>query len=173
MAQITEDMLKLSQVIRNDLRLETVDLSGMVSEIVKDLSEKEPERKIGFAIESDIFAKGDPSLLHIALYNLIENAWKFSAKLPQAKIEFGITRQENSEVYFVKDNGIGFNMQYNDKLFKPFQRLHANTDFPGHGIGLATVQRVISRHGGKIWADSEQGKGTAIYFTLGNYGMQS
>ena len=173
MAQITEDMLKLSKVIRNDLRWETVNLSEMVSQIAKDLSEKEPERKIGFTIAPNVFAEGDPSLLHIAIYNLIENAWKFTAKSPQALIEFAMIREDNSDVYFVKDNGIGFNMQYTDKLFLPFQRLHANTDFPGHGIGLATVQRVISRHGGKIWADSEQGKGTAIYFTLGNYGKES
>jgi len=173
MAQITEDMLKLSKVIRNDLRWETVNLSDTVSEIVKGLSEKEPERKISVKIAPNVIAKGDPSLLHIALYNLIENAWKFSAKSTQAEIEFATVQRDNSDIYFVKDNGIGFNMQYADKLFLPFQQLHANKDFPGHGIGLATVQRVISRHGGKIWADSEQGKGTAIYFTLGNYGKES
>lgn len=173
MAQITEGMLELSRVIRNDLRWETVNLSDMVSEIVKGLRGKEPDRKIEITIAPNVFTKGDPNLLHIALYNLIENSWKFSSKSPQAQIEFAKVLRDNTNVYFVKDNGIGFNMQYADKLFLPFQRLHADADFFGHGIGLATVHRVISRHGGKIWTDSEVGKGTAIYFTLGNYGFET
>ena len=168
MAQITEDMLKLSRVIRYELRWETVNLSDTVSEIAQSLLDKEPERKVVFEIAQDINAHGDSSLLHIALYNLVENAWKFSAKVAQPRIEFSVIRQDQTEVYYVKDNGAGFDMQYSDKLFQPFQRLHADRDFPGHGIGLATVQRVIRRHGGRIWAESEPGKGTIIYFTLGD-----
>lgn len=170
MAQITEGMLKLSQVIRCELRWETVDLSGTVSEIARGLIEKSPDIHYEVVIAPGVFARGDPSLLQIALYNLIENAWKFSAKSPDAKIEFATYMQDRTPVYFIRDNGIGFNMQYTDKLFQPFQRLHASADFPGHGIGLATVQRVIRRHGGTIWAESEQDKGTTIYFTLGGYG---
>jgi len=173
MAQIIDDMLKLSKVIRNDLSWETVNLSDMASAIVKGLSEQEPERKTAIKIAPDIIARGDPSLLHIALFNLIENAWKFSADSPQVEIEFSKVQQDDSVIYFIKDNGIGFDMQYADKLFMPFQRFQTKTDYPGHGIGLATVQRVISRHVGKIWAESEQGKGTTFYFTLGNYGKES
>ena len=171
MAQITEGMLKLSEVVRYELRWETVNLSDMVSVIAKNLNEKEPAREIEFVIEQNISAGGDPSLLRIALYNLLENAWKYTAKSVQAKIEFTSTDIDNTKVYLVKDNGIGFDMKYTDNLFQPFHRLHSSSDFPGHGIGLATVQRVISRHGGKIWAVSEIGKGTVIYFTLGEFGM--
>lgn len=169
MAQITEDMLKLSHVIRNELHLETVSISEMVHEIAQGLGETDPARKSEFIIEPNVTAVGDRSLLHIALYNLIENAWKFSADSPLAKIEFATATQGKEKVYCVKDNGIGFDMQFADKLFQPFQRLHVN-DFKGHGIGLATVQRVIRRHGGDIWADSEMGNGTVICFTLGERG---
>jgi PAS domain S-box-containing protein len=168
MAQITEDMLKLSKVIRSDLHWEQVNLSDMVAEICEGLHNSEPERKMAIKIAPDVIVQGDPSLLHVALYNLVENAWKFSAKSAQAAIEFATSRDGGSDIYMLKDNGIGFDMKYADKLFQPFQRLHAYADYPGHGIGLATVQRVINRHGGKIWLNSEKGQGTTIYFTLGN-----
>ena len=171
MAQITEDMLKLSQVIRNELRWETINLSDMATDIAIGLREKEPARQVYFDIAQDISANGDPSLLRIALYNLFENAWKFSTRSTQPRIEFSALDHENERVFVVKDNGIGFDMRYQDKLFQPFQRLHAMNDFPGHGIGLATVQRVINRHGGRIWVDSEPGKGTNIYFTLGSFAI--
>lgn len=172
MAQITEGMLKLSEVIRYELHWEKVSLSDIVSVIAHDLNEKDPERVIEFAIEKNITVRGDPSLLHIALYNLLENAWKYSIKSSRTIIEFSSITMDNINVYLVKDNGIGFDMHYTDKLFQPFQRLHPNSDYQGQGIGLATVQRVISRHGGKIWADSEIGKGTTFYFTLGDIGMK-
>lgn len=170
MAQITEDMLKLSHVIRNEIHKETVSLSDMVSEIASGLSEADPERNFEFVIAPNVTAFGDRSLLHIALYNLIENAWKFSANSFQTRIEFATENQSAGKVYWIKDNGIGFDMQFSDKLFQPFQRLHIN-EFKGHGIGLANVQRVIRRHGGEVWADSEIGKGTSIYFTLDEKGQ--
>jgi PAS domain S-box-containing protein len=167
MAQITEDMLKLSRVTRSELRVEPLNLSNIVSEIDKGLSEKTPVRKIEFIIAPDLIVEGDPSLMQIALYNLLDNAWKFTSKSLQARIEFGADFRDHETVYFVRDNGIGIDMKYAGKLFQPFQRLHSDKDFPGTGIGLATVQRVIKRHGGKIWIESELGIGTTIYFTLG------
>lgn len=172
MAQIIEGMLKLSEVIRCELRWETFSLSEIAVLIAKDLAEKDPKREIEFAIAPDVFADGDSSLLRIALYNLMENAWKFSTKIPQAKIEFTSIEKEGETIYLMRDNGIGFDMQYAHNLFQPFQRLHTG-DFPGQGIGLATVQRVIRRHGGRIWAESEVGKGTTFYFTLADSGSCS
>jgi light-regulated signal transduction histidine kinase (bacteriophytochrome) len=122
------------------------------------------------AIAPNVVIKGDPSLLQIAFYNLLENAWKFSVKSPVARIEFGTSTIYRTEVYYVKDNGTGFDMKYADKLFKPFQRLHVDLEVPGTGIGLATVQRIVKRHGGDIWAESEPGKGTTIFFTLTPFG---
>jgi len=167
MDQITRDMLTLSRVIRSELRIDDVNLSNIVSTIAKELSEKEPTRKVEFIISPDVMVKGDASLLQMALYNLLENSWKFTAKIKEARIEFGTVFKDNERIYFVRDNGVGFNMQYVDKLFQPFQRLHTEDEYPGTGIGLATVQRVIRRHGGRIWAESQLGKGTTIYFTLG------
>ncbi len=166
MAQITEGMLKLSEVIRYEIQWETDSLSDIVTLIAKGLREKDPERNVEFAITPGIFATGDFSLLQIALYNLMENAWKFTAKSPQTRIEFTSMQIEGATVYLVRDNGIGFDMQYAVKMFLPFQRLHTS-GFAGHGIGLATVQRVILRHRGRIWAESELGKGSTFYFTLG------
>jgi PAS domain S-box-containing protein len=167
MDQITKDMLMLSRVIRSELRMGDVSLSNIVSVIAKELSEKEPTRKVKFIMAPDVMVKGDSSLLQMALYNLLENAWKFTAKMKESRIEFGTMIKDNERIYFVSDNGVGFDMQYVDKLFQPFQRLHTGDAYPGTGIGLATVQRVIRRHGGRIWAESQVGKGTTFYFTLG------
>jgi PAS domain S-box-containing protein len=167
MDQITKDMLTLSRVIRSELRIGDVNLSNIVSSLTKDLIEKEPTRKVNFIIAPDVMVKGDASLLQMALYNLLENAWKFTAKTKEARIEFGTMVKDDERIYFVSDNGVGFDMQYVDKLFQPFQRLHTNAEYPGTGIGLATVQRVIRRHSGRIWAESQVGKGTTFYFTLG------
>lgn len=168
MSNITEGMLKLSEVIRYEPHWESVSISDMVTMIVQDLKEKDPERDVEFFIAQNVSTRSDPSLLNIALYNLLENAWKFSSKSQRAKIEFNVINVDNEKIYFVKDNGIGFDMKYAQNLYQPFQRLHTDNDFSGHGIGLATVQRVIRRHGGKIWAESEIGKGTTFYFTLGD-----
>jgi signal transduction histidine kinase len=112
-----------------------------------------------------VIVNGDKQLIDVMLRNILENAWKFTAKLEKTEIQFGVSSQNNNKVCYIKDNGVGFDMRYSDKLFKPFQRLHHETDFPGTGIGLATAQRIVHRHGGKIWAESEVGKGTTVYFT--------
>jgi PAS domain S-box-containing protein len=171
MAHITEDMLKLSRVIRADLRLEPFDVSGAVSATLQELGEKEPGRKVEIVVAPGVMVNGDKALLQIALRNILDNAWKFTKKNPQARIEFGTGRLYNTDIYFVKDNGVGFDMKYADKLFQPFQRLNVDRDFPGTGIGLATVQRIIKRHSGDIWAESEPGRGTSVFFTLGEAGQ--
>jgi len=138
----------------------------LAAEIVPSLQEIEPDRKVEILITADLTAKGDPHLLQVVLNNLIGNAWKFSSQEAQAKIEVGRAVIDGENVFFVRDNGVGFNMAYADKLFGAFQRLHGVNEFPGTGVGLATVQRIINRHGGRIWAESEVGKGATFFFTL-------
>jgi ligand-binding sensor domain-containing protein/signal transduction histidine kinase len=166
MAQLIDDMLNLSRVTRGEMRLEKVNLSELAQDIVGELARREPERKVNFAIASEVVAAGDARLLRVALDNLLGNAWKFTSKRPEASIEFGRTQQGGHTVYFVRDNGAGFDMQYAARLFGAFQRLHTTEEFPGTGIGLATVQRIIHRHGGRIWAESKVGEGATFYFML-------
>jgi hypothetical protein len=134
----------------------------LAEEIITDLRQQSPERQASVKIQANLFAQADPTLIHDVLGNLFGNAWKFTSQSAQAQIEFG--RQVN--VFFVRDNGIGFDMAYVDKLFTAFQRLHRVDEFPGTGIGLATVQRIIQRHGGRIWAEAEPDHGATFYFTL-------
>jgi light-regulated signal transduction histidine kinase (bacteriophytochrome) len=143
-----------------------VDLSSIAQSIIEELRANQPERKAETIIGPHLMACGDKNLLTIAMWNLMENAWKFTSKCPQARIELGAVEKDGERVHFIRDNGIGFDMRYKDKLFQPFQRLTTDKDYPGTGIGLAIVQRVIHRHGGKIWAESEKEKGTTFYFTL-------
>jgi light-regulated signal transduction histidine kinase (bacteriophytochrome) len=167
MGQLIDDLLTLSRVTRSDLRKESVDLSRLASRICTHLQQVYPERQVEFEIEPNLFARGDARLLQVVLDNLLNNAWKFTARQTQAKIEFGTMTQENGiPVYFVRDNGVGFDMVFVDKLFKPFQRLHRMEEFPGNGIGLATVQRIIHRHGGQAWAEGDLNQGATFYFTL-------
>jgi light-regulated signal transduction histidine kinase (bacteriophytochrome) len=144
-----------------------VDLSILAQSILAELKAAQPERQTEFVVPSSLIVDGDQQLLTIALRNLLENAWKFTGKCKQTRIEFGVTRQEGEKVYFIKDNGAGFNMKYSDKLFQPFQRLHSEKEYEGTGIGLAIVQGVIRRHGGRVWGESEKGRGATFYFTLG------
>ncbi len=130
------------------------------------MQEAEPKRKTRIEISPNLSARGDAALLQVVMENLICNAWKFSTKEINPRIEVGRTTIDGEEIFFVRDNGVGFNMAYADKLFGTFQRLHGMEEFPGTGIGLATVQRIINRHGGKVWAESEVGKGATFYFTL-------
>jgi PAS domain S-box-containing protein len=167
MSQLIDDMLKLSRVSRAEMHPEEVNLSEIVRSIIEDLQRSQPERGAEFIISPEIITYGDRSLLDAMLRNLLENAWKFTGKCQQTRIEFGITHQDGIPVYYVKDNGIGFDMKYSDKLFKPFSRLHTQDDYPGTGIGLANVQKIVHRHGGRIWAEAELGKGATFYFTLG------
>jgi signal transduction histidine kinase len=166
MGQLIDDILKLSRITRAEFRKETVDISQLAETVVTELRSVDPERQVEVMIKPNLVTRGDPRLLLIALQNLIGNAWKFTSKVPSAKIEIGDTNHEGTPAYFIRDNGAGFDMTYADKLFQPFQRLHKATDYPGTGIGLATVQRIIRRHGGKIWAESTEGRGTTFYFTL-------
>ena len=169
MAQLIDDVLNLSRVTRSEMRFEKIDLGTLVSKIRKELQERQPDRKVEFAISSGLVGRGDARLLRIVLENLLGNAWKFTGKHPLAKIEFGVTHVghgHDKPVFYVRDDGAGFDMAYVDKLFVPFQRLHASAEFPGTGIGLATVQRIIHRHGGRVWAEGEVEKGATFYFTL-------
>ena len=166
MARLIDDMLKLSRVTRSEMRNERVDLSGLAREVAGSLKEGQPGRDVDFVIQDGLTATGDPRLLRQALENLLGNAWKFTARRERAKIEFGTAEREGRKVYFVRDDGAGFDMTYAGKLFGPFQRLHSDADFPGTGIGLATVQRIVHRHGGKVWAEGEPDKGATVYFTL-------
>jgi PAS domain S-box-containing protein len=167
MAELIDALLGLSRVTRAELSREPVDMTAMAHMIAADLQRNEPVREVAFVIADGLTASGDARLLRVALENLLGNAWKFSAKQPQARIEVGSLAQPNGALaFFVRDNGAGFDMAYADKLFGAFQRLHRMNEFPGTGIGLATVQRIVHRHGGRIWAEGEMGQGATFYFTL-------
>jgi signal transduction histidine kinase len=167
MSELIDDVLYLSRVTRAELREHEIDLSGLVTLLLERMQEAEPARRVETKVRPGIVVNGDGQLLRIAIQNLIDNAWKFSGKEPSPRIEFGTSSVAGEQTYFVRDNGAGFNMAYVDRLFGPFQRLHPATDFPGSGIGLATVQRIIHRHGGRIWAEGLEGQGATFYFTLG------
>jgi len=168
MAQLIDDMLGLSRITRHEMLREPVDLSALARSITSHFRAQQPERSAEFVITEDAMVEGDRHLLEIMLENLLSNAWKFTSKQPHARIECGkeSTGGDSKTIYFVRDNGAGFDMAYADKLFGAFQRLHAQGEFEGTGVGLATVQRIIHRHGGRIWAEGEVGKGATFSFTL-------
>ncbi|MBI5492618.1 MAG: PAS domain S-box protein [Deltaproteobacteria bacterium] len=167
MGQLIEDLLGLSYAMGVEMHHENVDLSSMARGIAGELRKAQPEREADIRIEDGLMARGDANLLKIVLENLIGNAWKFTGKTPNPKIEVGRAgREEGKDVYFVRDNGAGFNMKYSDRLFGAFQRLHSADEFPGTGIGLATVNRIIMRHNGRVWAEGEPGKGATFYFMI-------
>ena len=166
MGQLINDLLKLSRLTRGQLHCEHVNLSAIATEIIDELQKSYPERDVSCFVTPKLVADGDARLLSIVLENLLGNAWKFTKKRDHAKIEVGMTKKNEQTVFFVRDNGAGFEMSYADKLFTPFQRLHRTMEFEGTGIGLATVQRIIHRHGGQVWAESEVGNGATFHFTL-------
>jgi signal transduction histidine kinase len=166
MGFLIDDLLKLSKVTRTEMRRETSDLSAIAKSIAKSLEEAEPERKVSFTIEEGLAVDGDPRLLRVALENLLRNAWKYTSRHDQARIEFGRSSQNGKSIFYVRDDGAGFDPRYADRLFGAFQRLHGAAEFPGTGIGLATVQRIIRRHGGEVWAESEIEKGATFYFSV-------
>jgi len=166
MGELIDDILKLSRATRKEMKTESVHLSELTKSISSELRQSDPERQVEFVIPEGLTAQGDSRLLGVVMENLMGNAWKFTAKRSQARIEFGVEEQEGKPVYFVRDNGAGFDMTYAAKLFRPFQRLHSEAEFMGTGIGLATVQRIIRRHGGRVWAEGEVEKGATFYFTL-------
>jgi PAS domain S-box-containing protein len=166
MGELIDGLLKLSRLTRAEMHEEPVDLSALAEEIAAELQETQPRHRVKFIIAKQLTARGDTQLLRVLLENLLGNAWKFTGKTPHARIEFGATRNNGRKTYFVKDNGVGFDMTYVDRLFGAFQRLHDSNEFPGTGIGLATVRRIINRHGGTIRAEGAPGKGATFYFTL-------
>jgi PAS domain S-box-containing protein len=166
MAELIDDLLTLSRVTRAELRRQQVDISERALSIATRLHHTEPEREVKVEVESGLRAYGDPGLLAVILENLVGNAWKFTSKRQGAAIELGSTLKEGKKVFFIRDNGAGFDMSYAGRLFGVFQRLHHVTEFDGTGIGLATVHRIIARHGGKIWAEGEVDRGATFYFTL-------
>ncbi|MGD0063791.1 MAG: ATP-binding protein [Streptosporangiaceae bacterium] len=167
MGALIDDLLLLAQVSRADMSLGPVDLSAEVAAIAGELQAREPERRVRFAIADGVRVTADRTLIRTVVQNLVENAWKFTAKRESATIEFGTTAGEDDGVCcYVRDNGAGFDPAFNGKLFQPFQRLHAVTDFPGTGIGLASVRRIVERHGGRTWAEGAVDRGATFYFTL-------
>jgi light-regulated signal transduction histidine kinase (bacteriophytochrome) len=191
MDRLIDNLLGLSQVQKNQMCIQQVNLSEIVDATYQEFKQQDPERPVNFVITPNLTVKGDKQLLKVALENLIANAWKYTAKEKIASIKFGVlsdpqqildskikiiapiftspvncSQQTLPAIYFVQDNGVGFEMNKVDQLFKPFQRLHSSQEFPGTGIGLATVQRIIHRHQGKIWAESVLGQGSTFYFTL-------
>jgi light-regulated signal transduction histidine kinase (bacteriophytochrome) len=166
MANLIDGLLRLSRSNRGELSNNTVNLSPMAEHILTELSNSEPSRRVSWHIEPDLVTRGDSKLLESVLNNLIGNAWKYTGNVSVPQINVFSEQRDGSLFYCVSDNGSGFNMEHYSLLFKPFQRLHRQDEFPGIGIGLATVQRIIHRHGGTICAEAEQGKGATFRFTL-------
>lgn len=166
MATLIDDMLGLSRVTRATLRREAVDLSGVAHTVMTELKDGAPHRTVDVVIAAGLCAEGDPRLLRVVLENLLGNAWKYTGRKPNARIEFGALETDGTRAYYVRDDGAGFDMAYAGKLFGVFQRLHSAGEFEGTGIGLATVQRIVHRHGGRVWAEGAVGQGATFYFTL-------
>ncbi len=163
MGRLIDDFLKLARLSRAEVRARPLDLSALASDVCAELKEREPARTVTCVVTPGLGGTGDPALVRVVLENLMGNAWKFTSRNPSARIEFGA----QGPAFFIRDDGAGFDMAFKDKLFKPFERLHAGQDYAGTGIGLATVRRIIERHGGRVWAEGEVGKGATFYFTLG------
>ncbi|MFZ2198379.1 MAG: ATP-binding protein [Thermodesulfovibrionales bacterium] len=159
-------MMEISRLTSRELMERPVNLSSIAERIASELKQNEPDRKVEFLIAKEVKASGDSALMEIVLRNLLDNALKFTAKHASAKIEFGVMTMDGKNVYFVRDDGAGFDMGFAGKLFQPFQRFHAQAEFPGVGIGLAIAWKIIVKHGGKIWAESKIGEGATFYFTL-------
>jgi two-component system sensor histidine kinase/response regulator len=166
MCRLVDDLLMLSQVSRMEMRRERVDLSAMARSIVADLRQREPDREVEFIIHPNLSVLGDADLLNSALFNLFDNSWKFTGKHQAARIEFGEVEKDGEWVFFVRDDGAGFDMASSDRLFQAFQRLHSSSEFAGSGVGLATVARIVKRHGGRLWAEGALERGATFYFSL-------
>ncbi len=166
MKNLTDALLQLSRVVSREIVREKVNLSALARSNLEKLQHKEPGRQLEPVVKPGLIAGGDTELLNLMLANLLDNAWKFTSGVEEVRIEFGSTKQDGRTVYYLKDNGIGFDMSYADKLFTPFQKLHSEDAFPGIGIGLNLVYRIISRHGGEIWAEGNPGNGACFYFIL-------
>jgi light-regulated signal transduction histidine kinase (bacteriophytochrome) len=166
MSQLIDAMLNLARLTRAEIHSQTFDMSAIVKNILDDLQKMEPDREVECVVAKNLFATADPQLIRAVLENLLGNAWKFTRQQPLPRIEFGHGQYKGQAAFFVKDNGAGFDMTYAHKLFGAFQRLHAYTEFPGVGVGLATVHRIIQRHGGQIWPEGVVDTGATFHFTL-------
>ena len=166
MTVMIDSLLELSRVTKTELRRRVMSLSSLAENIAAELQEGEPSRQVEFVIEPNLDVEADENFLRVALTNLIGNAWKYSSKSPLSRIEVGVSRKDNTEEFFVRDNGAGLDMAFASRLFTPFQRFHAQDEFPGVGVGLATVQRIIHRHGGHIRCESAPGQGATFLFTV-------
>jgi light-regulated signal transduction histidine kinase (bacteriophytochrome) len=166
MGALIDDLLNLSKVTRAEICHERLNISNLAGSIAAEYRKRQPDRAVEFLIEDGLEALGDVRLVRVVLENLLGNAWKFTSQRAQATIEFGLVQTNGTPAYFVRDNGAGFDNTYAERLFGAFQRLHAATEFPGTGIGLATVQRIVHRHGGKVWAEGAVDRGATFYFTL-------
>jgi len=166
MNSMIDTLLALSRMTSREIERERVDLSQLARELAEELRASDGTRRVQFAIADGQVADGDRTLLRLVLQNLLGNAWKFTAKVPEARVEFGARNEGGQTVYYVRDNGAGFDMRFADKLFGLFQRFHSQNEFPGTGVGLATVQRIVRKHGGRIWAESKPGEGATFFFTL-------
>jgi PAS domain S-box-containing protein len=166
MGQLIDDLLHLSRVGRREMHVQEVNVSDLAVTVSRDLQNSDSKRRIEVVITPELYGRGDERLLKIVLENLLGNAWKFTSKTPRARIEFGRETKDNREAFYVRDNGAGFDMTYADKLFMPFARLHSAQEFPGSGIGLSVVQRIINRHGGRLWAEGKPGGGATVWFAL-------
>jgi PAS domain S-box-containing protein len=166
MSDIIDDLLKLSRITQHKVDQEKIDIADLSRKIINEFKRNDSKRKIKVKIQDNLVVNGDRHLLEMALKNLISNAWKFTSKKPNAEIEIGRTKKADKDVYYIRDNGAGFDMKYAEKLFVPFQRLHKKDEFKGTGIGLGIVARIIHRHGGHIWGEAEEGKGAVFYFTI-------
>jgi len=167
MGILIDDLLSLSRMTGSEMKHELVDLSSLVQSIIAELQKSQPKRQVEFITAPGMTANGDTRLLRLLVENLLDNAWKFTGKHPTARIEFGTTQVGGEQAFFIKDDGAGFDMTYADKLFGVFQRLHAADEFPGTGVGLATVQRIAHRHSGRVWAEGKVEEGATFYFMLG------
>jgi signal transduction histidine kinase len=167
MAQLIDALLDLSRIARGDLRRQPVDLTALARDVAAELGRASPERHVECIIQQHLVAEGDPQLLGVILDNLLSNAWKFTGRVATPVVEVGRLPDDGPPTYFVRDNGAGFDPEHASRLFKPFQRLHRNSDFPGTGVGLATAQRIIRRHAGQIWAEGAVGRGATFFWTLG------
>jgi len=163
---LIDDLLNLSRVTRTPMRRERLDQSALASSVAEEVQKADPTRHVEFVIGEGLVAEGDSRLLRVLMENLLGNAWKYTSAHQQARIEFGASRHNGRRAFFVRDDGAGFDPRYADRLFGAFQRLHGANEFPGSGIGLATVQRIVRRHGGEIWAEAAVEKGATFYFTL-------
>ena len=166
MSELIQGLLALARAAQTELTREPVDLTALAGEILQDLRATQPERKVETVVETGLVARGDRKLLQVLLSNLLGNAWKYTSHAPQAVIELAAVETERGPAFRVRDNGAGFDMAQAQRLFGVFQRLHKDSEFSGTGIGLATAHRIVTRHGGEIWAEAQPGRGATFYFTL-------